>query len=96
MSYSEEVLLAGAAVLDGRNFEYHLGRNHYGIERDRIAAVHHILDVTLPIIEAEEFERTAIAGIRRTVADVVERAAELDATVPQPFTHASDVGWGAF
>ena len=53
MSYSEEVLLAGAAILGGQNFEYKLGRNHYGIERDRIAAVRHILNVTLPLIAAE-------------------------------------------
>ena len=53
MSYSEQVLAAGANVLDGRNFEYKLGRNHFGIERDRIAAVRHILDVTLPLIAAE-------------------------------------------
>ena len=53
MSYSEAVLAAGAAVLDGRNFTYELGRNHFGIERDRYAAVAHVLNATLPLLASE-------------------------------------------
>ncbi len=85
MTYSEEVLLAGAALLDGRNFEYKLGRNHFGVERDRVAAVRHILDVTLPLIAAE------------TPVCPCCRAGQPPCSCHDTaFTTTSDIGWGAF
>lgn len=88
MSYSEEVLTAGARILEGRNFEFKLGRQHAGVERDRMTAVRHILDVTLPIVAAET---PLTYGEQRSPQSSI-----CASPVADTFTTTSDVGWGAY
>ena len=102
MSYSEEVLTAGAQILAGRSFEFKLGRRSEGIVRDQIAAVRHILDTVLPIIAAEtpltygEQRSPAYDHMGRRIVSAERVTSASDDLHTSPFTTTSDVGWGAY